>query len=179
MKNSFHLLVVILLAASCGVVKDTKKVVSAVTDDKKSNASSLPPLASNGPYTPGSYFKLLKEVDSGKDTRFYEFKYKTDKTFLIMQRSFTGGDLSANYYHKTTGTYTEVGGVITHTILTDTCNDMNSFAASVTGSADDIIRVVAKGATTDFYSAITWSVPQNISAALVTEYEDTGCTRFK
>lgn len=179
MKTSLPIFLALILISSCGVIKDTKKVVDVVSDKKTNAATSAPPLPSKGPYTPGSYFKLLKEVDSGKDTRFYEFKYKTDGTFLIMQRSFAGGNLSENYYHKTTGTFTEASGIITHTILTDTCNDMNSFVASVTGSSDDIIRVVAKGATTDFYSTISWKVPQNISQALANEFEDTGCSRFK
>jgi hypothetical protein len=179
MKNNFLLwLCLAVTITSCGQINDVKKIADIASSGSQSNQAPAP-LTNYGPYTPGAYFKILKDVGSTNDIRLYEFSYKYDGTFESTQKSFAGGNMAEGYFHKTTGTFKEdSSGMITHTIQTDTCNDLTMSTASVSGDARDVVRVISKGTTIELYSALSWTIPKSFTDSIGTMTEDIGCKKF-
>ncbi len=130
-------------------------------------------------FTPGSYFKVMKEVGSNKDTRVYEFQFLSDKRFILTQTSFMGGDLTKVFSHKKTGTYTESKGFINYASTYDTCGDLKGQSTYLSGDRNNVITVVWNGSTSRFYSYYFWTLPSDISSHIVDAVEDVGCTVFQ
>ncbi len=175
------------LIASCGQIKDAKKIAAVVSNDPaktSQNSGTSAVDTSNipnvGPYTPGSYFKILTEVDSAKDTRLYQFHYFGDGTFKIEQKSFPAGKMESGFFHLSKGTYKEDkdSGTIVHTVTSDSCDDLSERVVTITGDAGDLIKVTSKGQTLQLYSALSWSLPKSFSSSMGPVTEDLGCKKF-
>lgn len=142
--------------------------------------TTFPILTSTNPsFTPGSYFKIIKEVGNAKDTRVLEFQYLSSGKFIFTQTNFPGGNLSTSSFHKKTGTFKEEMGKITHYVTYDTCGDLKPVTTYVSGSRLNMITANLNGNSLSFYSYLTWSLPADISARITESVEDLGCTSFK
>lgn len=182
MKVYFLGLMALMIISGCGQVSDVKSITSLATNGAAGlgDQSSSSAAVTGGAYTPGSYFKVLKDVGTNNDTRVYEFQYLNDGTFTMKQTSFPGGNLSSGYFHLKTGKYTEdKSGNITHSPITyDTCNDLSSSVASATGNPKDVISVTWKGSTLSLYSYLTYMLPNDINSQMGVAVEDIGCSKF-
>lgn len=174
---TFGFCLILFMLAGCGKVKDS---INNMTNNPLSPASGVLPVAGNSTsFTPGSYFKVVKEVGSSKDTRVYEFQYLSSGKFIYTQTSFPGGNLSTSTFHKKTGTYKEQSGVISHLTSYDTCNDLSPNVAAISGDRNNVITVFWKGNTLKLNSYSNWSLPADISATIPDSTEDLGCQVFK
>ena len=131
------------------------------------------------PFSPGSYFKVIKEVGSNKDTRVIEFQYLSSGKFILTQTSFMGGNLTRGYFHKKIGTYSEKLGSFTHDISYDSCNDLSRILTFASGNRNTAININWKGSLITFYSYATRTLPSDISSNIIDAVEDVGCKVFK
>lgn len=169
-------LCLILILQSCGKLAEMKKSAS---DFSGLGTPDSGPLTGPESFTPGSYFLQLKDVGSSKDVRIYEFQYLSDKTFIMTVTNFSGGTLASGLYHKKTGTYSDVGGIITHTVLTDSCNDLSPVVVSVAGDKKTSVTAVVGGTTMTLFSYATYFLPSAVTAQLPLATEDIGCLKFR
>lgn len=130
-------------------------------------------------FTPGSYFKVIKEVGPNKDTRVFEFQYLSDKRFILTQTSFLGGDLTKAFFHKKTGTYTESMGSIAYNSAYDTCGNLKPQSTYFSGNRQNVVSVNWNGNNRTFYSYYLWTLPSDISSHIVDAVEDIGCKAFQ
>lgn len=131
------------------------------------------------PYSPGSYFMVMKEVGDSNDTRVVELQYLSDKRFIVTETSFMKGDLSSAYFHKRTGTYTESGGYISLTTTYDSCASLTRESLIFSGDRNSVVSVNWRGNNLKFYSYLSWALPSDIASRITEAVEDVGCTVFK
>lgn len=168
----FSIIIFLLILSGCGEVG--KKL-----GQKSSSPSDGESLVKSSTFTPGSYFKVMKEVGDDKDTRVYEFQYISNNRFIWTVTNFAGGNMSAPYFHKKTGTYTESNGVINHNVLTDTCNNLTPEVVSIFGDRAAKVTVNLRGSSHQLHSYANYFLPPDISYAIPDAVEDIGCSRFK
>lgn len=137
------------------------------------------PFGASAPYSPGSYFKVIKEVGNAKDTRVIEFQYLSSGKFIVTQTSFMAGDLTKAYYQKKVGTYTEQLGNFTHLPNYDSCNDLARVSTYVSGHRSTSVNINWKGNSSVFYSYATNTLPSDISFNIIDAIEDVGCKIFQ
>ncbi len=162
---------------SCGKVKDSLN--NMVKNPLSPPSGVIPGAGNRNSFTPGSYFKVVKEVGNSKDTRVYEFQYLSSGKFIYTQTSFPGGNLSTSTFHKKTGTYKEISGTISHQATYDTCKDLSPNVAGISGDRNNVITVYWRGNALKLNSYSNWSLPADISAKIPDSTEDIGCLVFK
>lgn len=172
MTSYFPFILLLLILSGCGEV-GKKLGQKANTTPEGDN------LVKSTTFTPGSYFKVMKEVGDNKDTRVYEFQYISNSRFIWTVTNFSGGSMTAPYFHKKTGTYTESNGVITHKVLTDTCNDLTPDIVSIFGDRAGKVTVSLRGSSHVLFSYANFFLPPDISYAIPDAVEDVGCSRFE
>ena len=181
MRKIAELAVLFILIVACGGGPGgTKNIGESITGlpapATQPGVTGLPVVL---PYTPGSYFKVLKEVGSAKDTRVLEFQFLSDKRFILTQTSFSGGDLTKVFFHKKTGTYSESSGTISYAITSDTCGNLKFQTTYFSGDRNNVVSVMWNGNSSRFYSYSTWTLPSDISSHIVDAVEDFGCKVFQ
>jgi hypothetical protein len=162
----------------CGKLEEAKKTVA---DFSNSLIPQLPPstATNQGPYTPGSYFLILRDYGQKKDIRIFDFQYLADKTFLLKQINFSGGNLSDGSYQKKTGTISEDNqGTISHSVNYDSCNNNSSTTITLSGNPKDKVNASYNGLRFSLFSYSKWMLPTEISSKLDNLPEDIGCKKF-
>lgn len=167
----------LLMFIGCGKLKES---LNNMAKNPLSPASGVQPGAVNSAsFTPGSYFKVVKEVGSAKDTRVHEFQYLSSGKFIYTQTSFPGGNLSTSTFHKKTGTFKEISGTISHVTTYDSCNVRTPHVIAISGDRNNVVTVYWGGNTLKLTSYASWSLPADISAKIPDSTEDVGCVVFK
>ena len=176
---SFFILAIALVG--CGKMKSPSESFSALPQLPYLGAipTSIPIPSTNPNFTPGSYFKIIKEVGSAKDTRVLEFQYLSSGKFIFTQTNFRGGDVLQSSFHKKSGTFREATGTITHMVTYDSCNDLKPVTTYVTGDRSNMINANLNGNSLSFYSYLIWGLPADISRHITEAVEDVGCNIFK
>lgn len=181
--NRINLLTLIVLSHSlllegCGKLEETKK--------KFESGLQLPilPVGSGtttpaSTYSPGSFFKVLKEVDTAKDTRVIELQLLSSGQFHMTHTSFPGGNLTQGYVQKKSGSYQESNGRIDLTVTYDSCGLKGSTRVSLTGDKKDIVYINYGGNNLKFYSHLKYVLPSEIAGSITGVIEDVGCKKFK
>jgi len=178
MKKSLTTLIFLFTLTSCGKLEEAKKTVA---DFSNSLIPQIPSTSATyqGPYTPGSYFLILKDYGPTKDTRIFDFQYLADKSFLLKQINFPGGNLTNGSYQKKTGTIVEdKNGVIAHTVTYDSCNNKAPTSIALSGNPKDKVNAAWNGLRFSLFSYTKWMIPTDISSKLDTIPEDIGCKNF-
>lgn len=178
MKKIVPQFIFLLMLNSCGKLEEAKKTVADFSN------SLIPQIPTNtatyqGPYTPGSYFLILKDYGPTKDTRIFDFQYLADKSFLLKQINFPAGNLMNGSYQKKTGTIVEDGnGVISHSVTYDSCNNKSTTSIALSGNPKDKVNAAWNGLRFSLFSYTKWMVPTDISSKLDSISEDVGCKNF-
>jgi len=178
MKNLFLLCPLLILPLSCGKLEEAKKTV---TEFSNNFVPQLPPSTSTyqGPYTPGSYFLVLKDYGPKKDIRILDFQYLADKSFLLKQINFSAGNLANGSYQKKTGHISEdSNGVILHSVNYDSCNITTSTTMALSGNPKDKINASWNGLKFSLFSYSKWMIPTELSSKIESIPEDIGCKNF-
>lgn len=178
MKMIFKFTFMMLILISCGKLEEAKKTV---TDFSNKLIPQVPLTSSTyqGPYTPGSYFLILKDYGPNKDIRIFDFQYLADKTFLVRQINFSGGDLALGSFQIKTGTTVEdSNGVIAHTLNYDSCNNKAQTSIAFSGNPKDKVNVSWNTLKFSLYSYAKWMIPTDLSSKIDSIPEDLGCKKF-
>ena len=167
-----------LLLGGCGKIEETKK--------KFESGLQLPlaPVGSGATttqaiFSPGSFFKVLKEVDTAKDTRVIEIQLLSSGQFLMTHTSFPGGNLTQGSVQKKSGFYQEASGRIDLTINYDSCGLKATTSVSFSGDKKDIVYINYGGNHLKFYSYLKYVLPSDIAGSMSGVIEDVGCKKFK
>ncbi len=178
MKNTSSIIALSFLIVACGGNPGGMKKLG------ESLSGSPSPITQPGPtvsltFTPGSYFKVMKDYGSNKDIRVFEFQFLSDQRFILTQTSFLGGDLTKVYFHKKTGTYAESLGRISYATSFDTCGDLKNQSTYFSGDRNNFVTIVWNGNSSRLYSYYLWTLPSDISSHIVDAVEDIGCKAFQ
>lgn len=177
------LIVITLLIQGCGGPKSSSSLLKPLPFNPFSSYVTPPPAISVQPASelvPGSYFKIVTDVGTNKDTHVVEIQYLSGNRFIASETFFPGGDLSQiPYFHRRTGSYSiEVSNKVTHRPTTDSCNKLAIFYTYMSGIKTQSINVTWNDNTVNFYSYGSWNLPSDIASAIVSAVEDTGCVKF-
>lgn len=176
MKKTFGFCFLLLILVSCGKVKDS---LENMTNNLSPASGVLPGTVNSTSFTPGSYFKVLKDVGNSKDTRVHEFQYLSSGKFIYTQTSFSAGNLSSSTFHKRTGTFKEISGIISHITTHDTCKNLSPQVITISGDRNSVVTVFLNGNTLKLNSYSNFTLPADISAKIPDSIEDIGCVTFK
>lgn len=130
-------------------------------------------------FSPGSFFKVLKEVDTAKDTRVIEIQLLSSGQFVMTHTSFPGGNLAQGYVQKKSGTYSEASSKIVLTVTYDSCGMKGTTSVDFSGDKKDIVYINYGGNNLKFYSYLKYVLPSDIAGSMTEVIEDLGCKKFK
>jgi hypothetical protein len=165
-----------MLSVSCGEMEKAAKGLSS--QSPASPAIGVP--ASQTAFTPGSYFKVTKDVGDNDDTRVYEIQYLSSGRFIMTYFSFPGGKLAPPYFHRKTGLFKEEGVTISHVPDSDTCGKLTAFnIVKLQGTKDNSITVYVDGVQVFLHSYLNYFLPPEFSPYIPDAIEDVGCVKFK
>ena len=178
MTKIFFTIMFLLVLMSCGKLNEAKKTVADFSNNLIPNLP-ISTATNQGPYTPGSYFLILRDYGQKKDIRIFDFQYLADKTFLLKQINFSGGNLAEGSFQKKTGTMTEdSNGIISHTVQYDSCNNHATTTIALSGNPKDKVNASYNGLRFSLFSYSKWMIPTELSSKIDTLAEDIGCKKF-
>ncbi len=179
--RSFLILSLILISA-CGKLEEFKKSVGTLSPfDSSFNNISQPgssALSSSSTFTPASYFAVVTNSGTNKDTLVYEFQYLSGQKFLIRKTVFLQGKAENGYFHKKTGTFTESSGVVKHVVEYDSCSDLGPMEFKLAGDKQGAIKLTYNSITYPLYSQSGYAFSSTVAQAMAGIVEDVGCKIF-